>query len=113
MKLLILQLVLLTTTLKYNKGYGYVAAQYVTVKSTTDTPTTPEVKYPATGVAVHAVFIRESANTKSKEVGVLYTNDTITVLGKATDGWYKVQYKDKDGNTDKVGYVYGDYLTIK
>ena len=99
--------------IKYNKGYGYVAAQYVTVKSTTDTPTTPEVKYPATGVAVHAVFIRESANTKSKEVGVLYTNDTITVLGKATDGWYKVQYKDKDGNTDKVGYVYGDYLTIK
>ena len=99
--------------IKYNKGYGYVAAQYVTVKSTTDTPTTPEVKYPATGVAVHAVFIRESANTKSKEVGVLYTNDTITILGKATDGWYKVQYKDKDGNTDKVGYVYGDYLTIK
>ena len=99
--------------IKYNKGYGYVAAQYVTVKSTTDTPTTPEVKYPATGVAVHAVFIRESANTKSKEVGVLYTNDTITVLGKATDGWYKVQYKDKDGNTDKIGYVYGDYLTIK
>ena len=99
--------------IKYNNGYGYVAAQYVTVKSTTDTPTTPEVKYPATGVAVHAVFIRESANTKSKEVGVLYTNDTITVLGKATDGWYKVQYKDKDGNTDKVGYVYGDYLTIK
>ena len=99
--------------IKYNNGYGYIAAQYVTVKSTTDTPTTPEVKYPATGVAVHAVFIRESANTKSKEVGVLYTNDTITVLGKATDGWYKVQYKDKDGNTDKVGYVYGDYLTIK
>ena len=93
---------------KYNDGYGYVSSKYVTLTSEQ-----PEVKYPATGVAVHAVFIRESANTKSKEVGVLYTNDTITVLGKATDGWYKVQYKDKDGNTDKVGYVYGDYLTIK
>ena len=57
--------------IKYNNGYGYIAAQYVTVKSTTDTPTTPEVKYPATGVAVHAVFIRESANTKSDRKSVV------------------------------------------
>ena len=100
--------------IKYNKGYGYVAAQYVTIKSTgTETPTTPEVKYPADAVANHAVYIRSAASVKnSKILGQINKGEKATALEKTNQYWYKVQFTTKDGKV-LVGYVSSQYLDIK
>ena len=100
--------------IKYNKGYGYVAAQYVTIKSTgTETPTTPEVKYPADAVANHAVYIRSAASVKnSKVLGQINKGEKATALEKTNQYWYKVQFTTKDGKV-LVGYVSSQYLDIK
>ncbi|MBU5335094.1 SH3 domain-containing protein [Intestinibacter bartlettii] len=100
--------------IKYNKGYGYVSAQYVTVKSTgTETPSTPEVKYPADVVANHAVYIRSAASVKnSKVLGQINKGEKATALEKTSQYWYKVQFTTKDGKV-LVGYASSQYLDIK
>lgn len=86
---------------KYNDGYGYVSAKYVTLTSEQ-----PEVKYPATAVANHDVYVRDGGSPKAKELGAIAKGTKVTVVEKCQHNWYKIQYKDG------FGYVYGEYLDM-
>ena len=86
---------------KYNDGYGYVSSKYVTLTSEQ-----PEVKYPATAVANHDVYVRNGGSPKAKKLGAITKGTKVTVVEKCQYNWYKIQYKDG------FGYVYGEYLDI-
>ena len=86
---------------KYNDGYGYVSSKYVTLNSEQ-----PEVKYPATAVANHDVYVRDGGSPKAKELGTITKGTKVTVVEKCQYNWYKIQYKDG------FGYVYGEYLDM-
>ncbi len=89
--------------IKYGSGYGYVSAQYVTLTSSEK----PEVQYPVTGVANHAVYVRKAGSPTADKLGTLAKDAKVTVLAEVQYHWYKIQYKDG------VGYVYGEYLDIQ
>ena len=77
---------------KYGKGFGYVYSKYVTVKS--ETPTTKkDVAYNATGTIKSNVYVRETASTSAKKLGVLKKGTEVTIVAKtSTEAWYKVKY---------------------
>ena len=91
---------------KYGKGFGYVYSKYVTVKS--ETPTTKEdVAYSATGTVKSNVYVRETASTSAKKLGVLKKGTEVTIVAKtSTEAWYKVKYNDG------YGYVSSKYVTL-
>lgn len=89
--------------IKFNGGYGYVYAQYITITNNSDNK---EDKYPQTGVVNHAVYVRKGASTNYAKLGILNKNTEVTILSKTTYGWYKVQYKNG------TGYVYSQYIDV-
>ena len=91
---------------KYNKGFGYVSAKYVTVKA--PTPTHQDVAFDATGTIKSNVYVRETASTSAKKLGVLKKGTEVTIVAKtSTEAWYKVKYNDG------YGYVSAKYITVK
>ena len=91
---------------KYNKGFGYVSAKYVTVKA--PTPTHQDVAFDATGTIKSNVYVRETASTSAKKLGVLKKGTEVTIVAKtSTEAWYKVKYNDG------YGYVSAKYVTVK
>ena len=67
---------------KYGKGFGYVYSKYVTVKS--ETPTTKEdVAYSATGTVKSNVYVRETASTSAKKLGVLKKGTKVTIVANS------------------------------
>ena len=91
---------------KYGKGFGYVYSKYVTVKS--ETPTNKEdVAYNATGTVKTNVYVRKTASTSAKKLGVLKKGTEVTIVAKtSTEAWYKVKYNDG------YGYVSSKYVTL-
>ena len=90
---------------KYNKGFGYVSAKYVTVKA--PTPTHQDVAFDATGTIKSNVYVRETSNTSAKKLGVLKKGTEVTIVAKtSTEAWYKVKYNDG------YGYVSSKYVTL-
>lgn len=89
--------------IKFNNGYGYVCAQYITITNNSDNK---EDKYPQTGIVNHAVYVRKGASTNYTKLGILNKNTKVTILSKTTYGWYKVQYKNG------TGYVYSQYIDL-
>lgn len=62
-----------------------------------------------TGVVnVAALNLREKPTTSSRRVGLLYKNETVTILSDEGNGWYRV--KTSKGVT---GYVFAIYVTVK
>ena len=92
---------------KYNKGFGYVSAKYVTVKTPTPTPTNKDIAFDATGTIKSNVYVRETASTSAKKLGVLKKGTEVTIVAKtSTEAWYKVKYNDG------YGYVSAKYVTL-
>lgn len=55
-------------------------------------------------VTASALNVRKSATTRSKRIGLVYKGNHLSVLGKTSNGWYKINYKGK------TGYVSGKYV---
>lgn len=89
--------------IKFNNGYGYVCAQYITITNNSDNK---EDKYPQAGIVNHAVYVRKGTSTNYTKLGILNKNTKVTILSKTTYGWYKVQYKNG------TGYVYSQYIDV-
>ena len=58
-----------------------------------------------TAYVTEALNVRSGAGTDYSRLGVLYAGNTVTVLGDAVDGWYKISYEDG------VGYVSTEYIS--
>ena len=90
---------------KYNKGFGYVSAKYITVKA--PTPSNKDIAFDATGTIKSNVYVRETSNTSAKKLGVLKKGTEVTIVAKtSTEAWYKVKYNDG------FGYVSSKYVTL-
>ena len=90
---------------KYNKGFGYVSAKYITVKA--PTPSNKDIAFDATGTIKSNVYVRETASTSAKKLGVLKKGTEVTIVAKtSTEAWYKVKYNDG------YGYVSSKYVTL-
>ena len=57
--------------------------------------------------AQKAVNVRSLPSTDGEKLGTLRVNEEITALGKATDGWQMVRYKDR------IAYVSAQYLGVE
>lgn len=57
-------------------------------------------------VEASALRLRSEANTESSVLTMVYGGQTVDVLEKASDGWYKVSANGK------VGYMSAEYLTV-
>ena len=91
---------------KYNKGFGYVSAKYITVKA--PTPSNKDIAFDATGTIKSNVYVRETSNTSAKKLGVLKKGTEVTIVAKNyTGNWYKVKYNKG------FGYVSAKYITVK
>jgi uncharacterized protein YgiM (DUF1202 family) len=55
-----------------------------------------------------ALNLREKPTTSSRKLGLLYKNETVTILSDEGNGWYRV--KTSKGAT---GYVFAIYVTVK
>lgn len=82
------------TELTKKKYYGSVTAQY-TKKVTSKTGT----------VSADALNVRKGASTNYKILGTLKKNTKVTIVATASNGWYKIKYKDG------YGYVSNKYIT--
>lgn len=103
----------------YNVTYkgqtGWVSGQYLSVKTITDTSTTPVVTVPSEAVETKTIGIvtasslnlRQSAVSTSEILSSIPNNAQVTVISKDANNWYNVTY---NGQT---GWVSGSYLTVK
>jgi chromosome segregation ATPase len=73
---------------------------------------TEDTKQPAAtskGVVNTAVLnLRAEPNTSSTILGKLLKNDTVTIISKTSNGWYKITT-----SKGKTGYVLGTLITVK
>ncbi len=92
-----------------------VASEEVSTEAETEVETTPkteEEKLPsftvedmtATMYAQRAVNVRSGPSTDYEKIGGLNTNDEVKVTGRASTGWYRIEYSGKEG------YVSNNYL---
>lgn len=88
--------------IKYNNGYGFVSSQYVKVNSSTPAVTTSKgyVK-----ISSGNLNVRKSPNTSSAILGKLANGTEVTLVGNASNGWYKIKYNNG------YGYVSSQYIT--
>ena len=81
------------------------AADRVTVKA--PTPSNKDIAFDATGTIKSNVYVRETASTSAKKLGVLKKGTEVTIVAKtSTEAWYKVKYNDG------YGYVSSKYVTL-
>ncbi|MGM9987325.1 MAG: N-acetylmuramoyl-L-alanine amidase, partial [Bacillaceae bacterium] len=97
--------------INYNGKTGYVSGDYVTVKngtSSTTPPSSSEVdKTKSYIVNTDVLNVRDKAGTHGKQIGQVKQGTSLNVLGKESNGWYKINYEGK------TGYVSGEYVTVK
>lgn len=60
-----------------------------------------------TKYTIEVLNVRSSYNQKSKKLGVLNIGTKVNVVGKCSNGWYKIRFNGK------TGYVCGDYISSK
>ncbi len=84
---------------------GYASNKYLTNENPLKDTEVELVKI--TMYATMNVNVRNKPNTSGKVLGVLQTNESITTLGEAVDGWQKVLYKEKEA------YVSAKYLSTE
>lgn len=95
------------TYIKYTKSgqqySGWISKEYVNFKPYTGSWYCGVV----TNVTADSTLnVRESASTSSTIVGKLAPAAIVNVIGKTTDGWYKIRY-----DCNKTGYVSGSFLS--
>ncbi|OPD54054.1 SH3 domain-containing protein [Bacillus anthracis] len=96
--------------INFNGRMGYVSGEFVkgsgaqppkTDDSASNSGQTVNGTYKVTASALH---VRSGSNPGTKSIGFVYKDQTISVMGKETNGWYKVNF---NGQT---GYVSGAYV---
>lgn len=96
--------------IKYGSGYGYVIGSYLTVTTqSTDTPSTDNstsTTLPIGTVTANALNVRDGSSISTKVIGSLKKGDTVTIVQKESNGWYKIKYGSG------YGYISGFYLII-
>ena len=78
--------------IKYKDGYGYVSNKYVKLGV-------------YEGITTGNVNVRSGSSTSSSKLGYLTKGTKVDVVDVASNGWYKIQYKD--------GYGYVSYKYVK
>ncbi len=74
-------------------------------------PTEPEVTITDMNVTMYTTSnlnVRASYSTQSERIGYLNKDDSVTVIGKSSNGWYKVRLSN-----GIEGFVSGEYLTTE
>ena len=96
------------------KQAGYIHKNYISTKSVTETPDTPEIKPAAENEIVtivnckNSVNVRSGAGTNYSLVGAAPKGAQYKLLARVKVGnatWFKVQYA-----TGKEGYIHEDYI---
>ena len=78
--------------IKYKDGYGYVSNKYVKLGV-------------YEGITTGNVNVRSGSSTASSKLGYLTKGTKVEVVEVASNGWYKIQYKD--------GYGYVSYKYVE
>lgn len=94
--------------IKYGNGYGYVSANYITLVSDSNennqTNSSKDVTH--TGkISADTLNVRKGAGTSFSKIGSLKKGSKVNIIGNATKGWYKIQYKNG------YGYVSAKYIS--
>lgn len=94
--------------ISYGSGSAYVCADYISrgdsSNSGSNNDSSSETK--TTGyVTADALNVRSGAGTGYSRLGLLYTGNSVTILGDQVNGWYKISYKNG------VGYVSAEYIS--
>lgn len=102
---------------KVSDKTGYACAEYITVKSSSDSNNNGSNDTAASGtgkVNCSSLNVRSGAGTKYDAVTTISRNQEVTIKGIAKDGngdkWYSVTFS-KSGKSYK-GYVYAEYITL-
>ena len=56
-------------------------------------------------VSTNQINVRQSANTESEKLGLLFEGDEINILSKEGN-WFKINYDNQDA------YVFSDYISV-
>lgn len=94
---------------------GYACAEYITVKSSSNSDNNNTTSASGTGkVNCSSLNVRSGAGTKYDVVTTVSRNQAVTINGTAKDSdgdqWYSVTFS-KSGKSYK-GYVYAEYITV-
>lgn len=93
--------------ISYGNGSAYVCAEYISWgDNSSNSGNNGSTETTTTGyVTADALNVRSGAGTDYPRLGLLYTGNSVTILGDAVDGWYKISYQDG------VGYVSAQYIS--
>lgn len=83
--------------ISYGDGVGYVNARYIGDGSGAVEETT--------GYVLSTLNVRSGAGTSHSRLGMLEVGQSVTLLGDAANGWYKISYDNG------VGYVSAQYIS--
>ena len=96
--------------IKYNNGYGYVSAEYITNVTSTNssnanaTSSATKVVYTAT-VNTDSLNVRKGGSTSYSVVGKVTRGTKVEIVDKMSNGWSKIKYNSG------YGYVSTTYLS--
>ncbi|MCC3866874.1 SH3 domain-containing protein [Terrisporobacter mayombei] len=90
--------------IKFNKGYGYVSSQYITIAINKPEPS--ETPYSVAGTTNDNLNVRKGPDTTYAKVGSLKKNTKVTIVAKSSNNWYKIKLNSG------YGYVSSQYITI-
>lgn len=95
--------------ISYGSDSAYVCAEYINWgdnSSSSDSNNDSSSEATTTGtVTADALNVRSGAGTSYSRLGLLYTGNSVTILGDQVNGWYKISYKNG------VGYVSAQYIS--
>ena len=93
--------------IKYKNTYGYVSSKYIKIIQTTSqatSTTSKETNIKYTGTTTASLNVRKGGATSYSKIGGLKKGDTVQIIVKLSNGWYKIKFK----NT--YGYINGQYV---
>ena len=89
--------------IKYKNGYAYVANTYIKLDGTN---TKPETVINSGKVTTGILNVRSRELTSSSKLGTVKLGQTVQIVGKASNGWYRIQFGSG------YGYVSNKYIKI-
>lgn len=96
--------------INFNGQTGYVSGEFVrgsgvqppkTDNGTSNSGQTINGTYKVTASALN---VRSGSNPGTRSLGLVYQNQTLSVIGKEANGWYKINFNGQ------IGYVSGEYV---
>ncbi|WP_455542376.1 SH3 domain-containing protein [Intestinibacter sp.] len=81
---------------EYRGMEGYIQAKYIKFTTTTTTGYTYTELDDYDGITKVSTTMKSKASTTSTNLGTLPKGARVEVEGKTSNGWYKVEYRDRD-----------------